>query len=169
MLLKYGSKFVVKNDVLREISEFRHTLCTSEEIKFLSETKKIVTVGDVTTSELESAGITPFLSVVDLKTKRERKKSFRHKKNSIIIRNEASTLSHDLFIAIKKSLNGNEVTRIEVIGEEDLAVIPIIYYADFNTVVAYGIPDRGIACIHVEQNIKSKTEELIKRMSVVDG
>lgn len=135
----------------------------------MSHDHTIVSVGDATSRALEKAGIKVKLSIVDLKTKREGRKEFRHRKSSVIVRNEASTLSHDLFIEIERILKSDRTGRIEVIGEEDLAVIPIIYYSDFNTVVSYGVPDVGIACIKVDSQIKEDINSLIGRMSVIDG
>lgn len=169
MQLKYGNRFVISDDVLREISAHKHNICTVEQIKEMSKGNEIVAVGDATSRTLEKAGIRMKLSVVDLKTKREGRKEYRHRKNSILVKNEPSTLSHHLFIEIKKIMESTEQSRIEIIGEEDLAVIPIIYYSDLNTVVTYGVPDVGIACIKVDVQLKENISSLIKRMSVVNG
>lgn len=169
MRLKYGSKFVIAPEMLKEIASFSHEICTVEKIRELSLTSDIISVGDATSRSLEQAGIKVKLSIVDLKTKREGRREFRHRKSSFIVKNEASTLSHDLFIEIERILKSGKSGRIEVIGEEDLAVIPIIYYSDLNTVVSYGVPDVGIACIKVDAQAKEYVSSLIGRMSVVDG
>lgn len=169
MQLKFGSKFFIPDDVLADIASHHHDLCTLDDLKEISKDCAIVAVGDATSRALEKAKIRVKLSVVDLKTKREGKREFRHRKESIVVRNEASTLSHDLFLEIKKVLESDKPARIEVLGEEDLAVIPIIYYSDLNTVVTYGVPDVGIACIKVDRKVKENINSLISRMSVVDG
>lgn len=169
MQLRYGSKFSIPSEVLQEISSHKHELCNIEQIRILSRTKTIISVGDATTKALEEAGIELKLSVVDLKTKREESNEYRHREGSVIVENDASTLSHDLFLEIEKIINSDHNGRIEVKGEEDLAVIPIIYYSDFNTVVSYGVPDVGIACISVDSNVKENIKSLIGRMSVTNG
>ncbi len=169
MQLKYGSKFYIPAELLKEISSHKHDICSTDQIRELSKQNNIISVGDATSRVLEKAGIRVKLSVVDLKTKREGSREFRHRKSSVVVRNEASTLSHDLFLEIERILKSSRSGRIEVIGEEDLAVIPIIYYSDFNTVVSYGVPDVGIACIKVDSQVKEYVDSLIKRMSVVDG
>ncbi len=168
MQLKYGSKFFISDEILREISSYKHRICSVEEILKLSRNHQIIAVGDATSRTLEKNNVPMKLSIVDLKTKREGKREYRHRKSSIVVRNEASTLSHDLFIEISKILQSDKQGRIEVLGEEDLAVIPIIYYSDINTVVSYGVPDVGIACITVDDQMKVYITSLIERMSVVD-
>jgi uncharacterized protein (UPF0218 family) len=70
-----------------------------------------------------------------------------------------------MFLLIERMLSGNG-GRIEVDGEEDLAVIPIIFYSDINTVVTYGVPDVGMACIKVDEAIKDEVKALIERMEI---
>ena len=70
------------------------------------------------------------------------------------------------YCAIAQFIDSHDGGRIEIDGEEDLAVIPIIFYSDKNTVVAYGIPDVGMACIPVSSEIKNMVTDLIERMEV---
>lgn len=168
MRLRSGSRFVLSDDLLREIESYPHELCSIGEIRKLAESHMIVSVGDYTTMVLNSAGIDLKLSVVDLKTKRSEDGRFTHVPGSIMVKNEKSTLSHDLFIQIERSTEMKN-TRIEVDGEEDLAVIPIIYYYDVDTVVCYGVPDRGMACITITPQLKKRIGEMMERMSVSDG
>ena len=162
MQLKSGNSYTLSQEVLSEVSHFRHTLCSMNEILNVAGRTRIISVGDVTTANLHAAGLKPFLEVVDLKTKRGREGEFSSVMGSHHVKNPAGTLSHDLFMLVADLINKGG--RIEVDGEEDLAVIPIIYYSDLNTLVVYGIPDTGMACIAVDAEIKSKINELVKRI-----
>ena len=163
MRLKSGSKFILRDDVLSGISAFDHKMCTMADVRSLIGLKRIFSVGDVTTENLHSNGIRPFMEIVDLKTRRGSEGSFSHLEGSYTVSNEPGTLSHDLFILIKELMNSGG--RIEINGEEDLAVIPIIYYSDLNTLVVYGIPGKGMACISVDRSIKENIVELIERIA----
>ena len=57
-------------------------------------------------------------------------------------------------------------TRIEINGEEDLAVLPILFYADENTVVVYGVPDVGMAYIRPSKDPKKLVKKIIEKMDV---
>lgn len=165
MQLKSGSEFIVGDELRTLIANNNGEICTP---RFISENygnMKIISVGDVTTKVLHENGIVPFIEIVDLKTKRGTEGKFESISGSYRIKNGAATLSHDLFLLIDKLLKG-EGGRIEVEGEEDLAVIPIIFYSDKNTVVAYGIPDVGMACIRVSVEVKQLVNDLIERMEI---
>lgn len=163
MQLKSGSKFVLSQDVLDEVSSYGHRMCVASEILGLSNSSKIISVGDVTTDNLSRLGIPIHIEIVDLKTRRGQEGEFSSKPGAYHVENEAGTLSHDLFLLIRKIMPVGG--RIEVTGEEDLAVIPIIYYCDLNTVVVYGIPGKGMACITVDRSVKKNIEELVERIS----
>ncbi|MGC8516212.1 MAG: GTP-dependent dephospho-CoA kinase family protein [Thermoplasmata archaeon] len=166
MLLKSGCRFKVSSSINAEISATKHILCTSEYLRTLGSGVRIVSVGDVTTERIVDSGLVPYLQIVDLKTKRSESNAFSHVEGSIVIKNEAGTISHDLFFLIRDIFTQNKPARIEVTGEEDLAVLPIIYYSDDNTVVAYGVPDVGMACLRVDSHLKLIVNNMLERMEI---
>ena len=165
MQLKSGNEFVISEQIREEIGRNNGVLCTPDNILKQYPGARIVAVGDVTTSELHKVGIIPFIEIVDLKTKRGMEGEFPSVPGSHRIKNDPATLSHELFLLIKSLVNGDG-GRIEIDGEEDLAVIPIIFYSDLNTVVTYGIPDVGMACIPVNLEVKNLVTQMIERMEV---
>ena len=166
MQLKSGSKFIVSEKIRKEISESNGELCSPEIILSRYAGRTICSVGDVTTRNLVSASVNVFLQVVDLKTKRKSDGSFSHMEGSLSVANPPGVITHDLFLTLRKVFEDNRKTRIEVDGEEDLAVIPIIFYSKLDTVIAYGIPDKGMACLEVTQSLKEKIDDLLKRMDI---
>ena len=165
MQLKSGNEFVISEEIRIEITRNNGVICTPDNILKEHPGARIVSVGDVTTEVLHKAGIAPFIEVVDLKTKRGREGEFPSVPGSHRIKNDPATLSQDLFLLIESLFEGNG-GRIEIDGEEDLAVIPIIFYSDLNTVVTYGIPDVGMACIPVNLEVKKLVTQMIERMEV---
>ena len=162
MLLRSGNRFTISQEILSEVSHFEHHLCKVDDILGTTHKTKIISVGDVTTLNLHRAGVKPFIEVVDLKTKRGMEHQFESIPGSFQVSNPPGTLAHDLFLLLEKLMKSGG--RVEVEGEEDLAVIPIIYYSDLNTLVVYGIPDKGMACIAVDADIKSRINDLVKRI-----
>ncbi len=161
---KSGSDLKVTESLRGEIASYAPKMCTADEVLAYSRENKIVAVGDVTVANLKRSGVPLKLEVVDLKTKRSEDGTFKHVEGSVIVNNPPAMLTSELLNAIRIALESSEPTRIEVEGEEDLAVIPIIYYSDLNTVVVYGVPDKGMACIQVDQDGKDYVKVLMKRM-----
>ena len=165
MQLKSGSEFVISEEIRKEITQSNGVICTPDNILKEYQGKRIIAVGDVTTAVLHKAGISPFIEIVDLKTKRGSEGEFQSVPGSHKLRNDPATLSHDLFLLIEALMESGG-GRIEIDGEEDLAVIPIIFYSDLNTVVTYGIPDVGMACIPVNLEVKNLVTQMIERMEI---
>ncbi|WP_337860894.1 DUF359 domain-containing protein [Ferroplasma sp.] len=163
MPLKLDHDIAINEKAREYIKSFKYTLCTVDQIKNLSYENKIISVGDVTTENLKNAGVNIELQVVDLVTKRDQKK-FEHISGSVSVLNPPGTISMELIDKIRDFIASGVTGRIEVKGEEDLAVIPIIFYADKNTVIVYGIPDTGMAYIKINDEIKEKINNMIMEM-----
>ncbi|MCL4453519.1 GTP-dependent dephospho-CoA kinase family protein [Ferroplasma sp.] len=163
MPLKLDHDIAVGDHARNAIKSFKYSLCNLDDIRLLAMHNKIVSVGDVTTEKLLKAGIEIKLQVVDLVTKRD-ERHFEHVEGSCEVANPPGTISLQLMDAIAHFMGQDKIGRIEVSGEEDLAVIPIIFYADNNTVIVYGVPDTGMAFIKVNEDIKKEIENMIMEM-----
>ncbi|OWP56198.1 MAG: hypothetical protein B2I17_07105 [Thermoplasmatales archaeon B_DKE] len=166
MQSRSGSRYIITEELRSEIAANSNNFCSLDELLLKSMSKKIVAVGDVTTDRLKKAGIKLFMEVVDLKTKRNVQGDFVHIKGSLEVVNDPGTISLEMFNLIGRLIRKGTGGRIEVHGEEDLAVIPIIYYSGFDTVVAYGIPDKGLGCIDINPEIKGTVNKLVERMKL---
>ena len=163
MPLKLDHDIIIDSRGREYIKNFKYSLCTVDDIKRLSLENKIISVGDVTTENLKNARVNIELQIVDLVTKRDKKK-FMHIQGSAIVSNPPGIISVELIDKIREFINSGIQGRIEVNGEEDLAVIPIIFYADKNTVIVYGVPDIGMAYIKINDDIKEEINNMIMEM-----
>ncbi len=73
-----------------------------------------------------------------------------------------------LGVPVEKGLKDGD-TLIVVDGEEDLAVIPCVLFADEGDVVLYGQPDEGIVAVEVSEEKKMEIATLIKIMRALGG
>ena len=80
--------------------------------------------------------------------------------------NEAGTISNELWNAIKVAMKDNRNTKIVVKGEEDLAALPVISMAKIGAKVIYGMPDKGMVVVDVNQQAKERANKLLERMLV---
>ena len=55
--------------------------------------------------------------------------------------------------------------KIIVEGEEDLAVTPFVMEGDSDTVVLYGLMDKGFVLLKVNKDVKEKVRKLLEKMN----
>jgi hypothetical protein len=133
----------------------------AEEIKKNLKGEKVIVVGDVTLKNILAVGIKPSLAIIDLKTKRKIKKNSVFKEKVAKVKNPPGMITKDLWDKIHESM-GKKGSLIVVDGEEDLAVLPCIIEADWDSVVLYGQPDEGIVLVRVTEEKKFDAGTIIK-------
>ena len=140
---------------------------------FLRDSKFIATIGDICTIKIIDEIRVPDLIIVDYKTKRninitEKQKSMIRNANSKTVKiiNEAGTITKELYDEIEKAISNKEKTKIIVSGEEDLATLPVIKHCQIGAKVIYGMPDKGMVVVDVNQQTKERANRLLERMLV---
>ncbi|MDO8487447.1 MAG: pantetheine-phosphate adenylyltransferase [Candidatus Curtissbacteria bacterium] len=131
---------------------------------------KVIAVGDETTFNFLKKGIVPRLSIVDLKVGRKKifediaDLGFSKNQKFEIIQNPASTIKRKLSRSIKENIaNKNDGSVIEIIGEEDLAVLPATILAPLGWRIVYGQPNEGLVLITVTEETKTGFLKLLER------
>ena len=141
--------------------------------EFLKKSDYIATVGDICTIKIFEQIREPNLAIVDLKTKRNtllNSKQLEIIKNigihNIEVENPAGTISKSLWKAIESTFPKKTNTKIIVKGEEDLATLAVISMAPEGAKVIYGMPDRGMVVVDVNQQTTKRANKFLKRMLV---
>ena len=164
--MEYGSRKVSEKN--REL--FKEPLgrdLEEKELTVIGREPKMITVGDVVSLTVVKHGIIPDLSIYDGMTERKEMTEFatlvRNKGwEEKVVRNEAGTITAELFAAIRNALNGkNEIIRVD--GEEDLAVLPCILLSPEGTRIIYGWPGKGMKLIVTDDEIRKKAQYLMER------
>lgn len=117
---------------------------------------QIVTVGDVSTFNLTSAGVKVAVAVVDYRREREalpehqavairgfKAKTFTAKNPAGNISREAEEALVDAF----RNARAGGASRVEIDGEEDLLLLPCVLLADDDALLFYGQPKEGIVMV----------------------
>ena len=140
---------------------------------FLNQSDYIATVGDICTIKIIEEIRVPNLMIIDYKTKRNIELDESQTKiiestncHSVNVRNEAGTITDELINAIKEAIYSNKTTKIIVDGEEDLATLPAIKLCENGAKVIYGMPDKGMVVVDVNQQTKERANRLLERMLV---
>jgi len=129
----------------------------------------IFAVGDVVTHTLLKFNIEPKIAIVDYKTKRGKavyEDVMEFGEEIVKVRNPPGTITPQLWNAVRIAMNSPKKVKIEVEGEEDLAVIPVVFFAEIGANVIYGMPNTGLVLLKVTDEDKRMVKEIIKEMEV---
>ena len=133
----------------------------------------IATIGDICTLKIFDEIREPELCIIDMKTKRDTPLDVNQKdkmekigKRRVNVDNKAGTISNELWGAIDKVINNHINTKIVVNGEEDLATLAVISMVKIGAKVIYGMPDKGMVVVDVNQQEKMRANSFLKRMLV---
>lgn len=119
----------------------------------------IITVGDVTTKTFLDSGIVPQLMIIDHKVNRKPFAPFTLPSlTRVRVVSGPGYISQSAIDAVK-----SDARIIEVEGEEDLLVLPVIIEAPIGAVVYYGQPGKGLVEVVVTKQTKKKAIELLKQ------
>lgn len=144
----------------------------------LRDSSSFAAVGDVCAGEAIRQGLAPRFIVVDFKTKRGpippddavRSYGTRVARVACPPGHLTSELYNAIVVAVavsKPALAQPKTTRIEVDGEEDLAVMPAIIHLEEGTTVIYGLPDRGVTLVKVDDESSRVAREFLESFEVV--
>ena len=124
-----------------------------------------ISVGDHCSYHFIRNGFVPDIIIVD---NIERRKPFREKidfsGDHIKVKNKAGNISKDLWKTLEDLLKNYETgkrTKIEVKGEEDLAALPCMIFAPDGTYIFYGMWDKGMMKIRVNENVKREALSIL--------
>ncbi len=139
------------------------------EIKKLSRSHRIISVGDVCTLDLLDTGIRPHLAVFDYRFMRkdlEAEKIERLRKEFPVQKsyeNPAGTLSEALLNDAAELIEKGGAVHIK--GEEDLTALAFMLAAKENDLVIYGQPEKGVVLVKPDKILKSRIKELLTAAS----
>ncbi len=160
----------LRNELRKPLGKILNEKEMLEKIK----NKKVTSVGDVVTLTMYEKGIIPDLGIVDFKSMRKMSYNLKEKismmKAEIVkVDNPPGTITDKMWNAIKEAYNRDEPTRIEVNGEEDLAALACIFLAPRDTVVVYGLAEKGVVAVNVTEEKKQLVGKILEKMGEKHG
>ena len=133
-----------------------------EWMKLSMKNKVIVSVGDVVTSSIVSNNLKPYLSIIDMRTRRndissEIPKVLLEQCSVQKTVNPPGKISMDAVNTLCRLLEEVDLSKCHVVivdGEEDMLALPALSCAPNGSVVVYGVPGVGIAVFHIDDSIR---------------
>jgi hypothetical protein len=125
--------------------------------------RELITVGDRVTQTSLELGLKPKLAIVDYKIgRKEIDYNYQDKFKKILSAiNKPGQISEEVTKKIKESLK-YENCLLEIDGEEDLLVLPVILKLKTG-IVCYGQPNEGIVLIKINKKKKEKVKNLLEK------
>ncbi len=135
----------------------------------------IVSIGDIVSVGLFECGHQSDVSVFDFKTKREkitekdREVLLKLSENIELVNNMPANIERRAVGALKRAIEkyqkNHEKQAILIEGEEDLLTIPAILLSPLESIVVYGLRDKGIVAVRVTEKKKKEVRYLLNKMS----
>ena len=136
-------------------------------------TPMVITVGDIVTQSFLQAGVNFQLSIIDHYSRRVKLNTNFNRRlideSSFCFRavNKAGGLTANLIKTLKQCLSEIVFEKkhgiLEIKGEEDLAVLPVVLLSPLQSLVYYGQPNQGIVRVRVTEKIKQKVYGLLSK------
>lgn len=142
---------------------------------FKNKNSLVITVGDITAKIFNEKSLEQNISIIDFKVARKKKFSnilelgFTGEEKVFNVDNPAGYITSDLFKKIAEIFKMGVKNKIilQVNGEEDLAVLPLVLLSPINTLIYYGQPSEGVVRIAVSEVSKNKAYSLISKLKLV--
>jgi uncharacterized protein (UPF0218 family) len=136
----------------------------------LAGSPRVISVGDVVTATLLRMGVVPDVAVFDYRTQRADE---RASKSAIAgmdgrlvkVENPPGRITKGLWKAVKEAVKAKDTVKVEVSGEEDLAALVAIVNAPEGAQVIYGIPNKGLMVVRVDEGSRALASDAVKRMT----
>lgn len=124
----------------------------------------LISVGDIVSTSLKKAKLTPDVIVIDYRSRRQSlfsKNTVKGKR----ISNRPGTIQKIAVSQLKQKINlsfeKSTLQRLIIHGEEDLLALPAILLAPLNSIVVYGQRDFGIIVVPITEQIKKQVAGII--------
>jgi hypothetical protein len=141
---------------------------TINAVKELIEKEKpsrLISVGDIVSSNLHENNVHPQLTIIDKKYLRKKTAPEEEPvEKTVYVNNPQGTITQEAINAIRDALEKKEHTHIVVKGEEDLLVLIAVLYAPENAFVVYGQPYSGIVLVKATLEKKGQAREFLNVM-----
>jgi GTP-dependent dephospho-CoA kinase len=130
----------------------------------------VVSVGDRTTERLREMGFATNLEIVDGLERRNKRQLPEWKGDPRYLlkaENPAGTISDDALSKLSECLSilqrkESKAVGLEISGEEDLLVLPVVAFFPQGTAVLYGQPLEGLVIVSGEESRKNSIDFLHK-------
>lgn len=173
--LWFGKDLFLTEELRRELRKPFGSLTLNVQKHLNNSEEIIITVGDVTTKNFNTMKINQNISVVDLKVARKKKfdtlyeLGFLGNEKVLKAENPPGYITSDLLLQIAGLFDFTDKSRVilQIDGEEDLAVLPLVLAAPLYTIIYYGQPKEGLVEVLVTESVKRKAYNFVDKFTTL--
>lgn len=161
-------RLIMPDNLRPELARPLGTLCIGDAIGTSIETHRmhtVITVGDVTTTTMKTAGVVPALAIVDFLV--GRKPYHSSVVADVTVVSGPGFIGREAIAIIQQWAKNIKPMILVVHGEEDLLTIPAVAYGPVGAVVYYGQPGRGMVEVVVTEEKKYEARLLLDKFRQV--
>lgn len=141
-------------------------------IELLQNETTIICIGDQVTYTVLKHHLKPIICIVDFIVQRqpcaEHIKTMvqNYGKTKVHLSNPPGCISDELWHALENAFAQPDSWPVTIIvdGEEDLASLAVIYLAPSDATIIYGLPNKGVIALKVNQTYKQMVKEVLDQM-----
>lgn len=165
---------VLPEALRKELSRQHAELIEESALPELARRYTIAAIGDVVCHTFLSAGIIPKIMVFDFKTQRgeippQWVDAFMSVQGAQLkVRSPPAVLTKQLWDALVMAWNFPGVTKVQVVGEEDLAGLASIYLMK-GAIIVYGLPGKGMTGIVSGPETRGAALSILSKMVPAGG
>ena len=168
-LLELDKPLILPEKLREKLRKIYGEIKNENELPAMLKGEIFYSVGDVVTYTLLKLKLEPKIAIVDYRTKRE-EVNFDLIRNfgeeTIEVENPPGMITPKLWHAVRTAIESQKKVRIDVKGEEDLAVIPVVHFSPLGAIVIYGMPYTGLIVLKVDEHHKENVRKIIREMEV---
>lgn len=128
--------------------------------------EKVILVGDRVSYNFINEGFNPNTIIIDKHEKRnEINSNWINNWAKVVkyVKNPPGSISKASIETIKESINMDKCA-IVVDGEEDMLVLPVIFYYPETTIIFYGSPDVGLILVKNDKSKKKFAKKILEKV-----
>ena len=135
----------------------------------IADCEKLITVGDVVSMTALKNGLKPKLMIYDLHTERRAMDQLDDMLRSVEgtqvrITNPPGHIVPEMVLGVQQAFKRVGTTKMQVDGEEDLAAPVCAALAPFGSCMIYGMPQKGIVVVKIDEKVREQARSLISSM-----
>lgn len=128
--------------------------------------RSIATVGDMVSHDTLEAGIKPDIVIIDGRIKRKpSNRKIEVDGAEMLAENPSGHITGEMFNKVCEVLLGPKPVLLRVKGEEDMAVLPLMLFGKDGLRVIYGLFDKGLCVINVDEKARKAARNILKKIA----